>query len=186
MFPPFSSMNSSCPPLLSPPTMSDSADRAVLPPEGALRAYPSQEMAALQHLESPKPNIKTNNDVRKTCQSSFNAHAKNIQKHHRAATLQSVSISNPTHTDPETKNTLQDFQRVPPKMFLYTLTSAAFLQAIIKEHTKSAPDQSKPTHQTWAARWEQCDGRQHDGWINMSFWFWWVQLTIVGQQNLVN
>lgn len=71
-------------------------------------------------------------------------------------------------------------------MFLYTLTSAAFLQAIIKEHTKSAPDQSKPTHQTWAARWEQCDGRQHDGWINMSFWFWWVQLTIVGQQNPVN
>lgn len=71
-------------------------------------------------------------------------------------------------------------------MFLYTLTSAAFLQAIIKEHTKSAPDQSKPTHQTWAARWERCDGRQHDGWINMSFWFWWVQLTIGGQQNLVN
>lgn len=97
------------------------------------------------------------------------------------------SVIQHTHTQTQKqKNTLQDFQRVPPKMFLYTLTSAAFLQAIIKEHTKSAPDQSKPTHLTWVARWEQCDGRQHDGWINMSFWFWWVQLTIGGQQNLVN
>lgn len=118
MFPPFSSMNSSCPPLLSPPTMSDSADRAVLPPEGALRAYPSQEMAALQHLESPKPNIKTNNDVRKTCQSSFNAHAKNIQKHHRAATLQSVSISNPTHTQTQKQKTrFKTFKGSPQRCF---------------------------------------------------------------------